>query len=220
MVQANWQHQHGGSAAAETICQQILAREPGHVHALNLLGLILQGAGRHKAAAKALERAVASDPYNAACHYNLANSYQALDQHGDAAAHFTKAITLGARQNNTEKLILQSPIIAACVERIDAPGPLPATREEILSRSTLQALANDIFLRCALTTVPLRGVALERLFTFIRAALLDLAHAHFFNAASFDDDLVPLFTAVAQQCFINEYVFAQSDTETRQSLAL
>jgi SAM-dependent methyltransferase len=219
MVQANWQHQHGGSATAETICQQILAREPGHVHGLNLLGLILQGSGRHKAAAKALERAIASDPYNAACHYNLAQSYQALDRPSDAAAYFIKAITLGARQNNTEKLILQSPIIAACVERIDARGPL-ASREEMLSRPTWQALANDIFLRCALITVPLRGVALERFLTFMRAALLDFAYAHFFTAAPFDDDLVPLFTALAQQCSINEYVFAQSDTETRQSLAL
>jgi len=220
MAQATSQHQSGGSATAETICHQVLAREPGHVHALNLLGLILQGAGRHKAAAKTLERAVATDPYNAACHYNLATSYQALDRHSEAAANFTKAITLGARQNNAEKLILQSPAIAACVQRIDAAEPWPASREDIVSPSTWRALANDIFLRCALAIVPLRGVALERFLTLIRAALLDLAHAHFFATATVEDDLVPLFIAVAQQCFINEYVFAQSEREAEQAQAL
>lgn len=219
-AQATWQHQNGGSAAVETICNQVLAREPGHVHALNLLGLVLQGAGRHKAAAKSLGKAVASDPFNAACHYNLATSYQALDRRDEAAANFTKAITLGARQNNTEKLILQSPVIAACVQRIDAEGPWPASREDILPRATWRALANDIFFRCALTIVPLRGVALERFLTLIRAALLDLAHAHFFTTAPVDDDLVPLFAAVAQQCFINEYVFAQSEREAEQADAL
>ena len=220
MAQATSQYHSGGSATAEIICHQVLAREPGHVHALNLLGLILQGAGRHKVAAKTLERAVASDPYNAACHYNLATSYQALDRHSEAAANFTKAITLGARQNNAEKLILQNPAIAACVQRIDTAGPWPASREDIVSPSAWRALANDIFLRCALGIVPLRGVALERFLTLIRAALLDLAHAYFFTNAAVDDDLVPLFIAVAQQCFINEYVFTQSERETEQAQAL
>jgi 2-polyprenyl-3-methyl-5-hydroxy-6-metoxy-1,4-benzoquinol methylase len=220
MAQATRQFQSGGSATAEIICHQVLALEPGHVHALNLLGLILQGAGRHKAAAKTLEKAVASDPYNAACHYNLATSFQALDRHSEAAANFTKAITLGARQNNAEKLILQSPAIAACVQRIDAAEPWPASREDIVSPSTWHALATDIFLRCALGIVPLRGVALERFLTLIRAALLDLAHAHFFATAAVDDDLVPLFIAVAQQCFINEYVFTQSEREAEQAQAL
>ena len=220
MAQANWRHQHGGSATAETICQQILAREPSHVHALNLLGLILQETGRPKAAANALERAVASDPYNSACHYNLANSYQALGRRRDAATHFTKAITLGLRQNNIEKLILQSPMIAASIEGIATTMPPPAARGGVFSRSAWQAMADDIFLQCALITMPLRGVALERFLTFVRAALLDRAYAHFFDAALFADDLVMMFTAVAQQCFINEYVFVQSDAETRQSLAL
>jgi SAM-dependent methyltransferase/tetratricopeptide (TPR) repeat protein len=220
MAQANWQHQHGQSERAEIICSQILAREPGHVHALNLLGLISQEAGRHRAAAKALTRAVASDPFNAACHYNLANSYQALGRADAAAAHFKKVITFGARQNNIEKLILQNPIIAACVDRIEAQWPLLATSNDVLVRAALQEIANDIFLRCALTTIPIRGVALERFLTLVRSALLGFAHGHIFGAKSRDDDLAPLLTAIAQQCFINEYIFAQSDEETRQSIEL
>ena len=220
MAQATWQHQNGGAGAAEIICNQVLAREPRHVHALNLLGLIQQEAGRHRAAAKTLEQAVASDHHNAACHYNLASSYQALDRRDEATAHFIKAITFGAHYNNTEKLILQSPVVAACVSRVDAQGSWPASCEDMLSQSTLRALANDIFLRCALTTVPIRGVALECFLTFVRAALLDLAYAHFLATAPVDNDLVTLFTAVAQQCFINEYVFAQSRRETEQADAL
>lgn len=227
MAQANWQHQHGQSEQAEIICNQILAREPGHVHALNLLGLIAQEAGRHRAAAKALARAVASDPYNAACYYNLANSYQALGRTDDAGAHFKKAITFGARQGNTEKLILQNPIIAACVDRIEAQWPLPMRSDDALMQTALQGIANDIFLQCALTTIPIRGVALERFLTLVRSVLLGFAHKHALGHHGHasgsklgDGDLAPLFTALAQQCFINEYVFAQSNEETRQSIEL
>ena len=217
MVQANWQHQHGGSAKAETLCNQILAREPGHVHALNLLGLIMQAGGRHKAAAKTFERAVASDPANAACRYNLANSYQALGRVSEAAEHFTKAIAFGAHQNNTEQLVLQSPVIAACIDVIETQRPATTATTPIFSRAIWQGLASDIFLRCALSSVLIRSVEIERVLTLMRAALLDFAYSHFSNAAAFDTDLVPLFTSVALQCFINEHVFAQSDEETRQS---
>ena len=220
MAHANWHHQHGGSGKAEIICNTIFAREPGHVHALNLLGLILQEAGRHKASVKTLMRAVASDPFNAACHYNLANSYQALNRPDEAATHFKKAITFGARQNNTEKLILQSATIVSLVERIEAQWPLSVRSEELFSRSDWREIANDIFLRCALTTIPIRGVALERFLTLVRSALLGLAHSRILASEPFETDLLALFAAVAKQCFINEYLFNESDEERLQSTQL
>ena len=95
MAKARWHQQQRQSETARDICIRILAREPAHVPALNLLGLIYQETGRHKLAVKALEKAVASDASNAACHYNLASSYQVLDREEDATIHFQKAIALG-----------------------------------------------------------------------------------------------------------------------------
>src|SRR5262245_57999372 len=51
---------------AQEICRQILAREPAHVQSLNLLGLMAQASGDHRAAVKLFTTAIASDAANAA----------------------------------------------------------------------------------------------------------------------------------------------------------
>ena len=45
-------------------------------------------------------KAIDVDDLNAACHYNIASSYQLLGQRGAAAAHFKKAIALGMSDKN------------------------------------------------------------------------------------------------------------------------
>ncbi|HEY1983094.1 MAG TPA: methyltransferase domain-containing protein [Xanthobacteraceae bacterium] len=213
-------NQQGRPEQAEIICNKILAREPAHAEALNLLGAMLQGAGRHRLAVKTLSKAIAAAPFNAAGHYNIAAAYQTLGRTGEAMRHFNDAIAFGTRENPPEKLILQSPIIAACVSRIEERWPLPVPSVELFSPAELAEIGNDLFLRCALSTVPLRGVALERLLAPLRAKLLGLAHGNLFGAKSFEPDLVPLLAGLAQQCFTNEYIFVQSEEETRRSVQL
>lgn len=220
MAQASWDHAQGRSDRAEVLCNQILGHAPGHVHALNLLGLVLQTTGRHKQAVKALNKAVASDPFNAACHYNLASSYQALNRRDEAAIHFEKSINFGASQNNTEKLILQNPVIATSVQRIEETWPLPVASSELFSELTLAAIAEDIFLHAALVTTLIRGIALERFLTLLRAVLLEFACQDIFGAKSMAPDLALVLVAVAQQCFTNEHVFVQSDGELQQAKGL
>ena len=217
MAQARSLHQRGQADQAQGICNEILTREPAHLDALNLLGLILQASGRHKLAVKTLNRAIAADALNAACHYDLACSLQALGRDDEAAAHFNQAVALGAALKPVEDLILRNPAIAACVERIEAKWPLPVRPEELFAGDTLQSIAGDLYLRCALSTVPLHRAPLEKLLSHLRAALL---HPSVNDVTARDGALVRLLCAVAQQCFINEYVFAQSDEETRQSARL
>jgi SAM-dependent methyltransferase len=217
MAQAGLLQRQGRSSDAEQVCNQIVAREPGHVHALNLLGLIFQSAGRHRSALKALGKALASDPFNAACHYNLAVSQQALGRSEQAADHFRKAITFGRRQNNTEKLILQNPFISACIARVEATWPIIQKRDALFDAASWDGIVADLFLRTALETVPLRGIALERFLTLLRAALLDLACAALNEGRKITGEVTALCAAMAQQCFINEYVFAFAADETRKS---
>lgn len=164
-----------------------------------------------------LAKAIAADPWNAACHYNIATSYQALGRPEDAVRHFKDAIAFGARQNSAEKITLQNPVIANCIDRIERRWPLPVPSDELFPRSTLSAIAGDLFLRCALETVPLRGVPLERFLTPLRAALTGHVHSNVFDETTIDPDLIALLLAVAQQCFINEYVFAQSEQESQKA---
>ncbi|HUD88567.1 MAG TPA: methyltransferase domain-containing protein [Xanthobacteraceae bacterium] len=221
LAQARRQHQQRQPETARDICNRILAREPAHVPALNLLGLIFQETGHHKLAVKALAKAIASDDLNAACHYNLASSYQALDRPDEAALHFKTAIGLGMSQKNIEDFVFQNPTITAWINRVDESGPLlPARTADLLGDRGLQSIANDIFLRCALETMLIRTEPLERLFTHIRSVLLGSARASAAGAKAVDGGVIRLLCALAQQCFINEYVFVQSDEETRHAIAL
>ena len=218
--QANRCHQQGRSGEAESLCNRILAGAPDHVPALNLFGLILQASGRHRRAIKALTKAVAADPLNAACHYNLASSYQALDQCDQAMLHFKTAITLRQRRSNTERLILQNAAIVSCIDRIEAQYPLPVNSAQLFPAATFAAIADDLFLRSALAIVPIRGVALERFLTALRATLLGMAHSALYQNRAFEPNLTILLISLAQQCFINEYVFVQQDDELGKATAL
>src|SRR4029077_16072293 len=158
--------------------------------------------------------------WNAACHYNLASSYQVLDREKDATAHFQKAIALGMSQKNIEGFIFQNPAITACINRIYETWPLPVKAHELLGRGRLESIADDIFLRCALETVLVSTEPLERFLTYMRSALLDFAFSPTLSPSGNANAVVRLFCAIAQQCFVNEYVFVQSDEERRRSSEL
>jgi 2-polyprenyl-3-methyl-5-hydroxy-6-metoxy-1,4-benzoquinol methylase len=217
LAQAGFLHQRGQSDQAQQICGQILAREPAHVNALNLLGVILQASGRHKLAVKNLAKAIAADPENAACHYDLAGSLQALSRDDEAVIHFKQSIQFGATLKNPEDIVLRNPAIAACTAEIEDKWPLPVKSDELFASHSLQSISGDLYLRAALATVLLHRAPLEKFLTLLRVLLLRLAAS---DATVADDAMAHLFCALAQQCFINEYVFVQSDEEARQAAEL
>ncbi|TWB87512.1 methyltransferase family protein [Bradyrhizobium macuxiense] len=202
---------------AQQICRDILAREPAHVQSLNLLGLMAQAAGDHRAAVKAFAKAIAADDVNAACHYNAGNSYQALGNRGKAAAHFSKALALGM-DAKAVGFILQSPTVTRYVQRIAGKWPLPVTNADLFGTEGVTPLASDLFLRCAMETTTLASMQLEVLLGHARAELLRLASEQEQHEA--DDDIVGFACALARQCFINEYVHAQTEAEAERAGAL
>jgi SAM-dependent methyltransferase len=217
MAKARWHLQERQTEAARQVCNRILAREPDHAPALNLLGLILQEAGQHRPAVKEFKRAIAADDLDAACHYNLAVSYQALGRQEEAAAHFGSAITLGLSRRSVEDFVFLNPAISASLKAIDEQRLLKTSHQELLGKSNLRAIAGDVFLRCALEMVVLGSAPLERLLTFLRATLLGIVHARVGRPATIEDGLARLLCALAHQCFINEYVFAETEEEARQA---
>lgn len=204
---------------AQEICRRILAREPAHVQSLNLLGLMAQSAGDHRAAAKMFTKAIASDEVNAACHYNAGNSYQALGNRTKAAAHFGKALALGM-DAKAVGFILQSPAITSYVGRIAGKWPLPVTNAELFGTESIVPLARDLFLRCAMEATTLASMQLEVLLGYARAELLRLAGKQGSEGGDIDDDIVGFACALARQCFINEYVYGQTEAEGEGAGAL
>ncbi|MGX1346722.1 SAM-dependent methyltransferase/tetratricopeptide (TPR) repeat protein [Bradyrhizobium elkanii] len=202
---------------AQQICRQILAREPGHVQGLNLLGLMAQASGDHRAAAKMFTKAIAADDVNAACHYNAGNSYQALGNRAKAAAHFSKALALGM-DAKAVGFILQSPVVTSYAGRIASKWPLPVTSSELFGSEGVAPLANDLFLRSAMEATTLASMQLEVLLGYARAELLQLAGEQ--GQDEVDDEIVAFACALARQCFINEYVYAQTAAESEGAGAL
>jgi tetratricopeptide (TPR) repeat protein len=79
---------------AESILQQILAAQPGHAHALHLLGLVAFRAGQADKALELIEKAIAIFPAEAHFHRNIGEMYRLLKRHDQAIAHGDKAVAL------------------------------------------------------------------------------------------------------------------------------
>lgn len=203
----------GRANEAQAICRQILAREPAHVQSLNLLGLMAQASGDHRAAVKLFAKAIASDEANAACHYNAGNSYQALGNRSKALAHFTDALALGMEEKAVS-FILQSPVIAKYVAGIAGKRPPGVTSVEWFDTESFLPLAKDLFLRAAMEATTLASVQLEALLSHVRAGLLRLASGQGEAHGEIADDIVAFACALARQCFINEYVYAEAEAES------
>lgn len=84
--------------------------------------------------------------------------------------------------------------------------------EELFSAAELADITGDSLLRCILEQVYVFDIELERLFTVLRRIMLERAKASTFGQP-FSRDELRLFCSLAQQCFINEYVFACSQHE-------
>ena len=203
---------------AQKLCKDILSDVPSHVESLNLLGLMAQESGRHTKAVKFFGKAITADPDNAACHYNIGSSYEALNDRDKAATHFKAAIALGMSRGQVDNhLVMQGAAIGVGLDRIRAAWPRRLSAAELFRAPSI---ANDVLFCCGLETVRLSGFVAEKLLTEARYALLRLAAD---TAPAFDGiepSVLSFCSALAQQCFINEYVYTQSDEEARQVAAL
>jgi SAM-dependent methyltransferase len=214
IAEANAAYQQGRLEQAEVICKRILARGHAHKLCLKLLGLINQESGRHRLAVKRFSEAIVLDELDAACHYHVGFSYQALGERIAAAAHFKKAITCGMTSDkDVEEYVMQNPVIARYIGQMAGRSNLQAKQQPLLDDRNIATVANDILLRCALEMTIVRGVALELFLTQLRFSLLALANDNLSAPGNADEEVTSLFCAVAQQCFNNEYVSDQSDEE-------
>jgi tetratricopeptide (TPR) repeat protein/SAM-dependent methyltransferase len=83
----------------------------------------------------------------------------------------------------------------------------------------LAALSGDRLLRALLESAPVRNPILERFLNAVRSGLLQAAIQTEADAAV-DEPVLVFACALARQCFINEYVFAEADTDIAQTAVL
>jgi tetratricopeptide (TPR) repeat protein len=87
--------QHRNEAAqAEDLYQRVLRIDPGHVHAMNNLGVLYMGQNRHDQAISLFERALLQKRHYADPYYNLACLYAQRGETGRALANLKSAIDI------------------------------------------------------------------------------------------------------------------------------
>lgn len=103
------------------------------------------------------------------------------------------------------------PYIAAAIQRAVHAWPQRQTLTELYGQEGLTIIARDLLLRSVLESTQFADIGLERLLTLSRSALLDCI-AGGENLPN-NENILAFFCALAQQCFINDYVFAWSADE-------
>ncbi len=123
-------------------------------------------------------------------------------------------------------IVKSNPAIKAAIDRATSAWPEPLSAWGMFGDDGLAMVAKDHLLRCILTCMPIASIELERFVTQARRILLDhVLEVHHSTVPLADnqdvdtdtsDPLLALFSALAQQCFVNEYVFTPSDAELAQ----
>lgn len=111
-------------------------------------------------------------------------------------------------------LLMRDPIIAGALERVSRTPPRRASG--IFYSKELAAIDRNGLLHAVLCASPVTIAAIEHLLTAMRRVILD----EVFLSASGMDQWLPLMSSIAQQCFINDYVFDGTEQEGYQVSAL
>jgi hypothetical protein len=114
--------------------------------------------------------------------------------------------------------LLDSAVIAMVRRAADAwPELLPA--DTLLGSDGIRALAEDRLLHSLLTTVIIWSRELERFITCLRSVVLDWAE-HCERDETAVRQTVEIGCLLAQQCFINDYVYVQREDEVQRVVHL
>jgi SAM-dependent methyltransferase/tetratricopeptide (TPR) repeat protein len=95
-----------------------------------------------------------------------------------------------------------------CIAQVNAAWPKRLAAKELFGAAGTTALSHNQLLRRLLETDPVTDLGLERVLTNARYAMLMGA-----ADGALDEGLLDFYCAVARQCFINEYVFALTESE-------
>jgi len=110
-------------------------------------------------------------------------------------------------------------VIDDCITRAAAAWPRRLPASQLFGPPGPAAIAGDELLRTTLECAPVCDADLERFLTTFRSATLEAVSTDG-GTEPVEDAVLAVYCALARQCFINEYVFAQADGELEQAQRL
>jgi SAM-dependent methyltransferase len=172
--------------------------------------------GELDAAAQLYNEILTIDPDHARACDRLGLVYLAQGKRREASTQYSELAriapqTLNQFTNVVEILKELTPSLASALAgRTSAPRPLA---ENYLASQDFNSIAADPYFRTVLESTIVRNIALERWLTALRAAILRAALA---DQPLADAEGLAFCSALAQQCFNNEYVFPFVPDELEQ----
>jgi len=156
-------------------------------------------------AARIYQRALALDPNNAQACNNFASLLHRQGKAKEASSYFARTLALMPQlltQYNSIRTTLVSllPALDQALRRQSAAWPQRQTPSELFGENFDSVVQNELLLQL-LKSIPVQDVAFERLLTSLRHSLLITS-----GEETSDRDLL-FICSLAQQCFINEYIF-------------
>lgn len=109
--------------------------------------------------------------------------------------------------------------VADCVKRAVEAWPLRLPKESLYGEVEFANLIADSLLMAILEAAPICSANLEKFLTMGRRCLLAAAVSGY-EQESADTAALRFYTALARQCFINEYVFGMEATEAAEAASL
>ena len=175
---------------------------------------LYQQQNRLDEAARTYKRVLSLNPDDAETNNNLACVLQAQGKFAEASLHFARALELAPRlfeqfDRICTTLLAILPPLAKAMQSVERTWPRRPSLDQLLDRSGFAAIASDPLLLTILKASPVRDGVLERTLTSLRAALLAQAATD----ERGDATTLKLICALAQQCYVNEYVFARTPEE-------
>jgi Flp pilus assembly protein TadD/2-polyprenyl-3-methyl-5-hydroxy-6-metoxy-1,4-benzoquinol methylase len=212
----------GALEEAEALAVRALASRPGDTGILNHLASLRLARGDGAGAMEMIGRslAVQETPRAGKLFVELTRRFN-WSGDDDTRRIMVRALTEpwdrpGALAHACAKLIRSHPAIGPLVMRADAAWPEQLSLAQLLGEAGFAPLAEDALLLALLTSAPNTDIAVERFLTMLRGAMLrELAHS-----SDAGPQAEHFAAALAQQCFINEYVFLPAEGELAAALAL
>jgi 2-polyprenyl-3-methyl-5-hydroxy-6-metoxy-1,4-benzoquinol methylase len=183
-AKAAWHQHHGQLDEAARLFKRLLSLNPDYAEACNDLGCVLLAQGKLNEASAQFARAMMLVP-------------QLFDQ------FLGIAVTLQA----------VNPALTEGMRRAASAWPQRLPARDLLGPSGLAAISDDPMLRCVLESTTIRDIDLEHLLTSIRLEILQAARA-LDRTDRVKEGVLGFYCALASQCFINEYVFAETQEES------
>ena len=207
---------------AEACYRRALEIKPDYLDALSNLAILLIAQGKQKMALKFAKQSLQINETGVAkrIFVNCVKSLRCSQGDSGIREEVIRAlIEPWARPSELTQigidLVKLNPDIKECISRTNDAWPLRLSAQELIGSNNLNALDSDRLLCALLNSAPISDIEIEHFLSMARYAMLEAA-----SEISAGDECRAdyiFYSALARQCFINEYVYSQTDGEFQKA---